>query len=139
MFKETFDSTLFVNDSLITDTSFQLTGTKYYKEYACRIRAMSNTQKSSWIEGYWITNNDTTAVVENKNDIKSTIYPNPANDLLFINVSQLNGRNTDYIIFSIEGSIIQSGKFNNKIDISNLKTGFYLIKLNGKVSKFIKI
>jgi hypothetical protein len=91
-------------------------------------------------EYYKYVNSSWNGIDDKKSDNSdSFVYPNPANNFLYIKETQTVLRNTEYSIFSIEGSIIQSGKFNNKIDISSLKTGFYFIKVNGKVSKFIKI
>ncbi|TXE11990.1 T9SS type A sorting domain-containing protein [Seonamhaeicola algicola] len=60
------------------------------------------------------------------------IYPNPANDKLFIN----NLKNISNLeIYSLLGKLhkklhIEKGSENLEIDISNLNTGIYLLKLN---------
>lgn len=66
-------------------------------------------------------------------------YPNPAND--FIRIKKENNQAEDYSIFNILGKEVLSGKLsnNNEIEIKNLQSGIYLIKLSGgKTIKFIK-
>lgn len=80
----------------------------------------------------FIKNCSSTTVGINENNFKEeiyTAYPNPVNDLLFINCKE-NERITEIKIFNIEGKniLIRDEVFDNKIDISELKTGFYLIK-----------
>ncbi|SHL75982.1 BspA family leucine-rich repeat surface protein [Chryseobacterium polytrichastri] len=73
-----------------------------------------------------------------KNDI--TIYPNPAND--FIYVKNLKGNST-YKIFDLSGRIIQQDILNDeKINVSNLMSGNYILQIISKdktqTLKFIK-
>jgi len=65
------------------------------------------------------------------------IYPNPANNYININTQQAG----NLIIISQLGNIVYKGnaeKGINKIDISNLNNGLFLIKVNGEIRKFIK-
>jgi hypothetical protein len=71
------------------------------------------------------------------------VYPNPAIDVLNIN-GVTNIEDGHFQIFSMEGRTINKGKItNNQINIEQLKTGNYVLKVqsNGRVfySKFIKI
>lgn len=61
----------------------------------------------------------------NENDIE--IYPNPANDQIF--VSNKNNKNLHYTIYSITGVLLKSGMISNgnSINISELNEGFYII------------
>jgi hypothetical protein len=67
------------------------------------------------------------------------LYPNPATDFLIIkNVpnSELN-----VTVFGIDGTIIKSEKLSSisyKIDISDLKKGIYLLKVDNTILKFMK-
>ncbi len=70
-----------------------------------------------------------------------TLYPNPADNFLFINSSDNNY--TRISVFSIEGQVlIQKSLVNNVIDISNLSKGVYIIRLENSggmiISKFVK-
>ena len=74
-------------------------------------------------------------ILENKLQ-ELTLFPNPASQTLNI----LNGTFEKYEIHSLTGSIIQSGKNNSVIDVSNLESGFYLIsftKISGKTIPYI--
>lgn len=66
-----------------------------------------------------------------------TVYPNPANDLITVNVKNA----TDYTIFDIFGRIVLKGVIssdNQQIDISELSCGMYFIKTDEILEKFIK-
>ncbi len=68
------------------------------------------------------------------------LYPNPVNNILFINGFTTN---PTISIYDTDGKIVLSRNIpDNKIDISNLMSGFYLIKIhdNNKITtmKFIK-
>lgn len=76
----------------------------------------------------------------NENDFKSEkqidIYPNPAKDNI-----KINGIfNKSYEIFDIYGKKIDSGQYADKLDITKLPIGIYLIKLEGieNPKKFVK-
>ena len=65
-------------------------------------------------------------------------FPNPSSD--FIQVSGLT-KSESYIIYTILVAEVQKGSISNqeKIDIRNLKNGFYFLKFkNGNTIKFIK-
>jgi len=70
---------------------------------------------------------------------KVTIYPNPANDKIYIK-SQLMNHNVE--IFDINGKLMISKRVDSNvatIDISNLTAGIYFIKISNEVvGKFIK-
>lgn len=72
---------------------------------------------------------------------KTVLYPNPANQFLFISDEN---RFTEYAIFSQEGKLIETKKKNNlsKISISHLASGIYYLNLyqtnDVKKFKFIK-
>lgn len=72
-----------------------------------------------------------------------SVYPNPAIDVLNINgVTNIEGGH--FQIFSIEGKTMNKGKItNNQINIEQLKTGNYVLKVQSKgrvfYTKFIKI
>jgi beta-glucanase (GH16 family) len=76
----------------------------------------------------------------NTNNINSQnrallVFPNPTNDFLTIENSS---NETDYIILSLSGKFISEGK-GKHINVTNLPTGTYLLKMNNLIStKFIK-
>lgn len=81
--------------------------------------------------------------VERKEQL--SIFPNPTSNYLIIDEFDFLKNNAGYIIQNIEGKILKSNSLNsNKIDVSNLDNGTYLISIqsqNGfnQVFKFLKI
>jgi len=70
-------------------------------------------------------------VNEAKNTIVS-IYPNPTNGMVSINLGSKNSV-VDYTISSIEGKVIETGKTSSNIiavDLSNESKGVYFIRIN---------
>ncbi|MBL7814077.1 MAG: T9SS type A sorting domain-containing protein [Saprospiraceae bacterium] len=64
---------------------------------------------------------------------KLSIYPNPASNLLTV-----DGLEGDYQIFNLLGQVILRGQAKTLIDISNLSSGSYLLKVGTEQVKFIK-
>ncbi|MBO6212036.1 T9SS type A sorting domain-containing protein [Algoriella sp.] len=67
------------------------------------------------------------------------VYPNPVYDILTID-GDLN-QDYSYQLYNLSGEIVSEGKFiNNKINISSLKAGIYLIRINNsqELTKIIK-
>ena len=70
-------------------------------------------------------------------DKEITVYPNPANDFIIINVKQP----TQFTISDIFGKIILKGIIsydNQQINISDISCGMYFIKTEDLLEKFIK-
>jgi hypothetical protein len=95
--------------------------------------------------------NQTTSVVEQSLPIKTNesfvLYPNPANEVLYLQLS--SGQTTSGVIeiISVEGKIVYTQELNSnsamyEIDMSNISKGLYIIKVNRGSSvgtaKFIK-
>lgn len=70
------------------------------------------------------------------------IFPNPANDQIQVLTPGDFDEVLDWKIFSLSGKIMLTGKINQeaerleKIDVSSLRNGIYLISINGKNSVF---
>lgn len=71
--------------------------------------------------------------------VNSTIYPNPATHFIYVK----NATNGLFTIYSMDGKTIARHRFSDKIDVSQLNPGLYIIKIqtNNKTStaKFIKL
>lgn len=85
----------------------------------------------------------TVGVNEYSNNAISNVYPNPANDFVYINLNE-NILNPRFEIYSIVGNKVQSEQIINqngkvKIDVSNLNPGIYMVQeLNSQITrKFI--
>lgn len=71
---------------------------------------------------------ETTVSVAEVNSPKINIYPNPANDNVFIN---LNGNKSNVSVFDITGKLvktIENVNGNCIVDVSNLAAGYYFIQ-----------
>ncbi|WP_298156296.1 kelch repeat-containing protein [Flavobacterium sp.] len=65
-----------------------------------------------------------------------TCYPNPVNDVLFINGSSPEGRAG---VYDTAGRIVKNCNIsNNRIDLSGLSKGIYFVKISGSVLKIMK-
>jgi hypothetical protein len=72
-------------------------------------------------------------------------YPNPVNDILYITFPQsLNPQSSilnppsNYSIYDITDKLIQSGNFDGEgVDVSELSSGSYMIKVGGKEGVFV--
>ncbi|APD06432.1 hypothetical protein UJ101_00900 [Flavobacteriaceae bacterium UJ101] len=74
--------------------------------------------------------------IEETNNSRITIYPNPTADEL--NVTPLTKANK-YVIYNSNGNVIKKGKIRKNINVSQLPTGLYIIKFSdGSSHKFIK-
>jgi len=100
----------------------------------------------------WFFDNDSTpcgstwSLVSEKS-IRSqsiTLYPNPVSDKLYLKIEN-HSEDLQYEIFNCVGQLTQKGcvdKGNNCIEVSNLKNGFYLLKVKSDIenvtAKFMK-
>ena len=85
-------------------------------------------------KAYFTTNDN----IEETDNQQLAVYPNPANDVLRIdNLTD----NQSVTIYSINGAIVKKviASHNTIIDISDLRTGLYIIGVDNKFSKFIKM
>jgi hypothetical protein len=76
---------------------------------------------------------DTTklAVIENTEKTEPHIYPNPAQDYIYINSPLVEGAGGvwQYQIYDLLGNCVQSGMLeSNKININRLSSGFYTVR-----------
>ena len=83
------------------------------------------------------------SVENNETQNHISIFPNPVNDLLNINLELLKGQKTKYKIFDLNSKLIDyNDLLNNQIDVSKLPKGAYILEINNSDSismiKFIK-
>ncbi len=100
---------------------------------------------TSWTQGksgggfkYKRSTNTTTGTVETIRETKISLFPNPTTN--FIQVNGLT-QTENYEIFDVVGSKVKDGFIanNEKIDVTFLKKGFYLIKFeNNTTVRFCK-
>lgn len=80
-----------------------------------------------------------------QNIIAPTVYPNPANQEIFANLSLLKGQSTHLLLYNQLGQLVWDKYIEqvhldlNRIDLSNFKSGLYLLKIKGSEKQtFIK-
>jgi hypothetical protein len=64
-----------------------------------------------------------TSIAKDISDI--AVFPNPATNVLFV----IGIHSSDYKIFDALGKLVQVGELNDKIDISGLDSGIYILKI----------
>lgn len=87
-----------------------------------------------------------TGIINKKNDIEFSVYPNPAQNILYLNKNKITDKSASIEVMNILGSKIKSqevtGDGTQTIDISNFPKGAYFINLiyngSGHVKTFIK-
>jgi hypothetical protein len=72
------------------------------------------------------------------------IYPNPATDIVSINIANGNKEEAKYVLADINGKVLMSGELLGRMDVSALSPGLYFVRLlvNGEYTapkKFIKL
>jgi hypothetical protein len=82
------------------------------------------------------TSNNNANISLNKEIKNEEIYPNPVADFLYIN--NLNKSKIEYIVISIDGKVLTNGITFDKIDLTNLNPGLYILKTKKGSYKFIK-
>ena len=135
------DGNLSGNFNLISNTEQNI---KEGSKTALCIKDINNDQIPDMIIGNYCGglsyfSGDT--VTTNMNEIYSSnlflIYPNPANENLFIQ-SEING---EINLFNILGELIireEKSTENHKLNVSSLPSGIYIIKLENSTLKFVK-
>lgn len=101
---------------------------------------LSTINNNVWI--YMLTSTITTGLDNNFGMIKIDIYPNPANDFIFLSSEHLQN-NLTYSIYNLSGQLIKTETLTQQsehymIDISYLKMGLYILKANEMTTKIIK-
>ncbi len=82
-------------------------------------------------------------VISLSNTLKSSlkIYPNPATDVLTIEVIQgadKTNKMKTFHVFNILGKQVLTGNLNQSVDISSLSNGTYIVKVGEEQVKFVK-
>lgn len=62
------------------------------------------------------------------------LYPNPSSDVVYFGTST----EVSYTLYNIQGTKISAG-IASQLDVARLSNGTYMIQINGKMYKFIKI
>ncbi len=122
----TFDT--FVSNNT-ANTSASITNLNNNLTYYWRVQASDGTNTSDWSDVWSFTTESDISNIDNIPENTVKIYPNPASDFIIIN--QKN--NFDVFIYDINGKLIlQQNNSKNRINISNLESGFYVVSVKNK-------
>jgi len=88
---------------------------------------------NTWLE---VTTSPTAGISDNNLSSKVKVYPNPAND--FLNIETIGISISSVEMYNLLGKnvLTQNNSINNKIDISHLSSGIYLLKVNAEGRTF---
>ena len=100
-------------------------------------RLLTEEEKEVLCNGQEMTS-DANDLIRSTEEIK--IYPNPANDYFYIQYNEQNDLNQlgEITIQNVNGqTILTQTLVNNKVDVSNLKTGLYFLQIKNKEGKIL--
>ncbi len=127
----------FITDitSAITNTSeVTISDLNFNTKYYWRVKARSSQGQSEWSEIYSFTTEPSAGITEfGKEGLNFLISPNPAVDIITVK-SRTSFSSLQYDIIDLAGRNIKSGlldikSINTTINISDLKKGFYIIRI----------
>lgn len=78
--------------------------------------------------------------IDKKNN-RIKIYPNPVNEILNVELEMINEKENGIFVYDILGNeLIHNSSFqvDNSIDVRDLKSGIYFIKIGNATQKFVK-
>lgn len=101
-----------------------------------------NKSNNTLFEGMWTTNLNDILNVHHFEEAPFSIYPNPAKDFLHIE-STASLKNATLDIYSVDGKLLMQKPIEERINISALASGVYLLKYtnntgSSKTVRFIK-
>ena len=121
---------LYRNDALLkmlSTTTYTDNDLEIGEEYCYKIKAIEGNCESDFSEDACETFNDEVGIAENQDILSLQIFPNPTEDEIFI---QSNLQIEKVEVYSLLGSLlISEDNFNNKISVSALHAGIYLLKV----------
>lgn len=126
-------------DNTVTSFDLQTNGGIYFSSNTMTVidnQGISTSYAISDIEKIYFESLNSISEINNNENV--FLYPNPAKD--YIKIANLNGK-TKVKIFSLDGKMLYSNDYllQSSIDISSLKEGLYVIKVDNKTLKFSKL
>ena len=111
----------------------------YTQAHRILIRFVSDNYEES--NGFELTYEILTDLDENS-DIDLSIYPNPASDNMYVDLTSENEGNYTFTITDLMGKVISTetvenygGQIHHNINLTNLSKGMYILTVAGKDSK----
>lgn len=103
-------------------------------DYTCTITDANGCVKVATV------NVNTVSGIDNITTSGFSIYPNPAHDLIHISLQKFE-KNQEVEVLDVQGRIVKTQKINdlqNEVDLQNLSSGIFFIKIENQYTKFIK-
>lgn len=110
-----------------------------YNSSTITLDSFTLSNSNSFLNSFLTKINHTSLEKEDFDEKEISIFPNPTNGIL--NLSNFNFSDTNYYsIIDMTGRIIKSKTFlfDDKINVSDLKNGVYLLNYNDSTYKFLK-
>ncbi len=124
------------------DTFNSLGDVSLYRQYAAQPNAVYTPSEWQTYPTDYCQNLGTLATAPFESPLaEAQIYPNPVADFLYYRGFQIN-KGAEGQIIDLSGRMLRTVKFadeeNNKIDVSSLQPGIYILNVDGKSFRFIK-
>ena len=111
---------------ILEETSLRLTPTKSNRTGVGRVDALAAvTAAAEWTP---------TAINENCTESFMTLWPNPADNILYLNIKD----GATVRIFDINSRMVKRERYHGQLDVSHLVSGVYTIKVDGITVRFVK-
>jgi hypothetical protein len=131
---------LYVNNELVLENTTELSYTVENSEaiYGVEVVALyENNIKSIGVIALLLFEDDIKDI-ETSNNV--TVYPNPVNDMLYI---ETETEVEEVVVYDIYGRVqnlrnLETQKLRNSIDLSELKSGIYFVKINTEKGNIVK-
>ena len=131
---------IYINDELVAENHNELSySTKANGLTVAKVVAVYENGKTSAsvIDNISIKKN-TVSIIEN--NISLNIYPNPVNDRLYIEAETVI---EEVVVYDVYGRVqnlrnSETQKLRNSIDVSDLKSGIYFVKINTEKGNIVK-
>lgn len=128
----TYMDTAFVN----TNTFLMFKPLEYAEDYFWKVRAINNGDTTDWSATWQFYTGPTSIGNISFNEQNISIYPNPSNGKLTIEVNAFNATKIEVSIVDLMGKVamqysiaVEQGLSKNLIQLDELNKGIYLIKL----------
>jgi hypothetical protein len=86
----------------------------------------------------------TSGIANRLENLNSIVYPNPAKDYINLNMNYETDKESEVLIFDCQGRLLKTYKqlvimgYNTiTIDIKELSNGFYILKSDGRIFRFL--
>lgn len=111
---------------ILEETSLKLTPTKSNRTGVGRVDALAAvTAAAEWTPA---------AINENCTESFTTLWPNPADNILYLNIKD----GATVRIFDINSRMVKRERYHGQLDVSYLVPGVYTIKVDGITVRFVK-